>query len=46
MSTQTTTPSDTAIRPLTGTIPQEDLDDLRARILATRWPEAETVDDI
>src|ERR671919_2492784 len=36
----------TAVRPLTGTIPQEDLDDLRARILATRWPEAETVDDL
>ena len=35
----------TAIRPLTGKIPQEDLDDLRARILATRWPEKETVDD-
>jgi pimeloyl-ACP methyl ester carboxylesterase len=36
----------TAIRPLTGEIPQEDLDDLRARILATRWPEAETVADL
>jgi pimeloyl-ACP methyl ester carboxylesterase len=36
----------TAIRPLTGEIPQEDLDDLRARILATRWPEKETVDDL
>ena len=36
----------TAIRPLTGEIPQEDLDDLRARVVATRWPEAETVDDI
>src|SRR5688572_3209002 len=36
----------TAIRPLTGETPQEDLDDLRARILATRWPEKETVDDL
>jgi pimeloyl-ACP methyl ester carboxylesterase len=37
---------DTAIRPLTGEIPQADLDDLRERVLATRWPEAETVDDL
>jgi pimeloyl-ACP methyl ester carboxylesterase len=36
----------TAIRPLTGEIPQADLDDLRARIVATRWPEKETVDDL
>jgi pimeloyl-ACP methyl ester carboxylesterase len=36
----------TAIRPLTGETPQEELDDLRARVLATRWPEAETVDDL
>jgi pimeloyl-ACP methyl ester carboxylesterase len=36
----------TAIRPLTAEIPQEDLDDLRARILATRFPEKETVDDL
>jgi pimeloyl-ACP methyl ester carboxylesterase len=35
-----------AIRPLTGETPQADLDDLRARILATRWPEKETVDDL
>jgi pimeloyl-ACP methyl ester carboxylesterase len=35
-----------AIRPLTGEIPQADLDDLRARVAATRWPEKETVDDI
>jgi pimeloyl-ACP methyl ester carboxylesterase len=37
---------DSAIRPLTGEIPQKDLDDLRARIVATRWPEKETVDDL
>jgi len=36
----------TAIRPLTGEIPQAALDDLRARIVATRWPEKETVDDL
>jgi pimeloyl-ACP methyl ester carboxylesterase len=35
----------TAIRPLTGETPQADLDDLRARIAATRWPEKEPVDD-
>ena len=36
----------TAIRPLTGEIPQADLDDLRARIVATRWPEKEPVQDL
>src|SRR3954469_99415 len=36
----------TAIRPLTGEIPQADIDDLRARIAATRFPEKETVDDL
>jgi pimeloyl-ACP methyl ester carboxylesterase len=35
----------TAIRPLTGETPQADLDDLRARIEATRWPEKEPVED-
>jgi len=34
-----------AIRPLTIETPQADLDDLRARIVATRWPEKETVED-
>jgi pimeloyl-ACP methyl ester carboxylesterase len=34
-----------AIRPLTGETPQADLDDLRARIAATRWPEKEPVED-
>src|SRR4051794_24789677 len=37
---------DPAIRPLTGEIPQAELDDLRARIVATRWPEKETVEDL
>src|SRR4029079_8479193 len=35
----------TAIRPFTIEFPESDLDDLRARIAATRWPEKETVDD-
>lgn len=34
-----------AVRPLTGSFPQADIDDLRRRILATRWPERETVKD-
>jgi pimeloyl-ACP methyl ester carboxylesterase len=36
----------TAIRPFTIDIPQADLDDLRARIAATRWPEQEPVEDL
>jgi pimeloyl-ACP methyl ester carboxylesterase len=36
---------ESAIRPFTVEIPEEDLADLRRRILATRWPESETVDD-
>jgi pimeloyl-ACP methyl ester carboxylesterase len=35
----------TAIRPFTIETPEADLDDLRARIAATRWPEKETVED-
>lgn len=35
----------TAITPFTLDVPQEDLDDLRRRLLATRWPERETVED-
>src|SRR5215207_8631038 len=35
----------TAIRPFTIDIPEADLEDLRARIAATRWPEKETVAD-
>ena len=38
--------SDTAaIRPFTYQAAEAELDDLRARIAATRWPEKETVDD-
>jgi pimeloyl-ACP methyl ester carboxylesterase len=35
----------TAIRPFQIHVPQSDLDDLRNRVLATRWPEKETVSD-
>ena len=34
-----------AIRPFSTQIPEADLDDLRARIAATRFPERETVED-
>jgi len=34
-----------SIRPFKVNFPQEDLDDLRRRILATRWPEKEPVPD-
>jgi hypothetical protein len=37
--------SSTDIRPFHVEIPQEDLDDLKRRILATRWPTQETVSD-
>src|SRR5688572_20528922 len=35
----------TAIEPFTIDIPESQLEDLRARIAATRWPEKETVED-
>jgi pimeloyl-ACP methyl ester carboxylesterase len=35
----------TAIRPFTVAFPEAEIEDLRARIAATRWPEKETVDD-
>jgi pimeloyl-ACP methyl ester carboxylesterase len=34
-----------ALRPFTIDVPDADLDDLRARIAATRWPEKENADD-
>jgi pimeloyl-ACP methyl ester carboxylesterase len=34
-----------AIRPFRVNVPQEQLDDLRQRIVATRWPDQETVTD-
>jgi pimeloyl-ACP methyl ester carboxylesterase len=46
MAVQTDKTADaTAIRPFTIDIPEDDLDDLRARIEATRWPTPELVDD-
>jgi pimeloyl-ACP methyl ester carboxylesterase len=36
---------DEVIRPFTVNIPQAEIDDLRRRIAATRWPEKETVAD-
>lgn len=36
---------DTEIRPFEVDVPQADLDELRRRIQATRWPEQETVAD-
>ncbi|MBM7490100.1 pimeloyl-ACP methyl ester carboxylesterase [Micromonospora luteifusca] len=43
--TTKTRPGTTEIRPFTVDIPQADLDDLKRRIAATRWPEKETVPD-
>src|SRR3954463_7332721 len=37
--------SSTDIRPFRVEVPQEELDDLRRRIQATRWPSKETVSD-
>jgi len=36
---------DAAVRPFRVNVPQAALDDLRRRIVATRWPDKETVDD-
>jgi len=36
---------DAAVRPFRINVPQAALDDLRRRIVATRWPDKETVDD-
>ena len=44
-ATVETTAGKTAIRPFTIAIPEGELEDLRARIAAMRWPEKETVDD-
>jgi pimeloyl-ACP methyl ester carboxylesterase len=35
-----------AVQPFTIDVSQEQLDDLRRRVKATRWPERETVDDV
>jgi pimeloyl-ACP methyl ester carboxylesterase len=45
MAVMTERPADnTAIRPIAIEIPEADLENLRARIAATRWPEKETVE--
>jgi hypothetical protein len=36
---------DPVLRPFTIETPEADLEDLRARLAATRWPEKETADD-
>ena len=38
-------PAGDAIRPFRVNLPEEQLADLRRRIVATRWPDRETVDD-
>jgi len=38
-------PAGDAIRPFRVNVPHADLDDLRRRVLATRWPAKETVAD-
>ena len=45
MAVKADTTDATAIRPFTIETPEADLDDLRARIAATRWPSKELVDD-
>ncbi len=47
MESQTyeTTPTRSAVRPFHINIPEEALLDLRRRVLATRWPDRETVTD-
>ena len=45
MAVQTSTSAQTEIRPFTIDVPEEELVELRRRIQATRWPEAETVAD-
>jgi len=34
-----------AIRPFSISFPQQEIDDLRRRVAATRWPDRETVTD-
>jgi pimeloyl-ACP methyl ester carboxylesterase len=47
MAVTVETPADTtAIRPFRIDIPEADLEDLRARLAGTRWPEQELVDDL
>ena len=41
----TTVETTTEIRPFHAEIPQQEVDDLRRRLAATRWPDKETVGD-
>jgi hypothetical protein len=45
MSASIESPSNETIRPFKVHVPKKDLDDLRKLILATRWPDKETVSD-
>jgi len=45
MSASMESPSNETIRPFKVHVPKKDLDDLRKLILATRWPDKETVSD-
>ena len=36
---------DATVRPFHIEVPQEEIDELRRRVLATRWPDKETVDN-
>jgi pimeloyl-ACP methyl ester carboxylesterase len=45
MSARTKASAASGIRPFTVEVPESDLEDLRARIAATRWPEKEPVAD-
>src|SRR5262245_14966815 len=45
MSNATIASADTAVRPFRIEVPQEDLDEMRRRIAATRWPTRELVAD-
>jgi pimeloyl-ACP methyl ester carboxylesterase len=44
-ATASTGTADGTVRPLTIGFPQEEVDDMRRRVAATRWPERETVED-
>jgi len=44
-SQPSTTTTQSAIRPFNINVPEEELVELRRRILATRWPDKETVAD-
>jgi pimeloyl-ACP methyl ester carboxylesterase len=46
VATTAGTAAGSAVRPFTVEIPRQDLDDLRARVTATRWPEREPVKDL